>query len=678
MKSQLCPKCQKIFADDTPVQVYIPHHQSRESILGAVGNGCRLCSRIVKSREFAKLDPSIFFITTGNVRGTPYRSIPPMSSVKLEIWLHPSSDSEAYQHVSEADGDRISTQDDEVLIPQSGRDFEFEPYDGPGNIPFQCKHHGSLAGTGCANNMWSLARSWLDECCQGHKKCSAPQSPDFSPTRLVEIVDNATVRVIERKGNKTLQRYVAFSHCWGKAETLKLLKDNKPRLETGISISELPQSYKEAIDACIRLNFKFIWIDSLCIIQDSTDDWRAESATMMHVYGNALLTIAAAAAAESSESSLTHRDSLNIQPTTIMVPQEGPGEVPDVPYILAPGEPFNEIKNSPLRRRAWVLQESYISNRILFLADTQLWWECREALCCESWPTGIPKEVMDETAYHHDRKKGGGIQSAHSVWRNLVQEYTRCRLTNFSDKLIAMAGLASHLQPSIGADEYVAGFWRSQLPHALCWGELARPIEGFRPSQYRAPSWSWASLEGVEFHLDRSPDHSVTDTCQILNIHLVHAGKNPYGDLKGGYMLLRGRLFPVTAEGNFTSNFQFLKFPDHTPSPNRTMYARWDEAISGNPLISHLDTSGIDLLEDASLISAKRVTKSAEHWEGDLFYFPVFEFSTDREPETCGLILGRAKGEPVDRFQRLGWSRCAGERPRSYFRRGESREFFIV
>jgi hypothetical protein len=81
--------------------------------------------------------------------------------------------------------------------------------------------------------------------------------------------------------------------------------------------------------------------------------------------------------------------------------------------------------------------------------------------------------VIDETAYHQDRKKGGGIQSAHSVWRNLVQEYTRCRLTNFSDKLIAMAGLASHLQPSIGTDEYVAGFWRSQLPHALCWGSCS-------------------------------------------------------------------------------------------------------------------------------------------------------------------------------------------------------------
>lgn len=133
MKSQLCPKCQEIFADDTLVQVYIPHHQSRKSILAAVGNGCRLCSRIVKSREFAKLDPSISFITTGNIRGTPYRSIPPTSSVKLEIWLHPSSDSEAYQHASEADGDRISAQDDEVLIPQSGRDFEFEPDDGPGS-----------------------------------------------------------------------------------------------------------------------------------------------------------------------------------------------------------------------------------------------------------------------------------------------------------------------------------------------------------------------------------------------------------------------------------------------------------------------------------------------------------------------------------------------------------------
>ncbi|RSM07414.1 hypothetical protein CEP52_005248 [Fusarium oligoseptatum] len=578
------------------------------------------------------------------------------------------------------------------LVPRSGRDFQFEPADGPGSgllewifmfiseigIPPQYIQYKSPQEDRSADDMWFLARGWLDECCQEHQKCSASQSPNFYPTRLVEILDSATARVIESESTNSVQRYAAFSHCWGKAETLKLLKDNKPRLEAGIDISELPQSYKEAIDACLSLDIRYIWIDSLCIIQDSTDDWRAESATMMHVYGNALLTISAAAAAESSESSLLHRDPLNIPPTAITVPQEGPGDMPDVPYILALAQPFNEIRNSPLRRRAWVLQESYISNRILFLADTQLWWECREALCCESWPVGIPKEVTEETTEYQGKKKGYDVQQFHSLWYNLLEEYTRCRLTNFSDKLIATAGLASHLQPSIGNDEYVAGLWRSQLPHALCWGNRSKPIEGFRPSQYRAPSWSWASLEGVKFLQAYNPDHSVTDMCQILKIHLVTAGTNPYGDLKGGYMLLCGRLFPVKTKGSFTRNFEPLEFSELKIGPRDEMYARWDEEISEKTLFSHIDTSGIDLLKDASLISAKRITKVAENWEGDLFYFPVSEFSGDAEPSTCGLILGRAKGEPADRFQRLGWSTCMGEEPRSFFRRGESWEFFIV
>ncbi|RTE78941.1 hypothetical protein BHE90_006537 [Fusarium euwallaceae] len=591
-----------------------------------------------------------------------------------------------------AGGDHIPAQDDEVLVPRSGRDFQFEPADGPGSgllewifmfiseigIPPQYIQYKSPQEGRSADDMWFLARGWLGECCQGHQKCSASQSPNFYPTRLVEILDSATVRVIKCESTKSVQRYAAFSHCWGKAETLKLLKDNKPRLEAGIGISELPQSYKEAIDACLRLDIRYIWIDSLCIIQDSTDDWRAESATMMHVYGNALLTIAAATAAESSESSLLHRDPLNIPPTTMTVPQEGPGDMPDIPYILALAQPFNEIRNSPLRRRAWVLQESYISNRILFLADTQLWWECCEALCCESWPVGIPKEVAEETTEYQGKKKEYDVQAFHSLWYNLLQEYTRCRLTNFSDKLIAMAGLASHLQPSIGNDEYVAGLWRSQLPHALCWGNRSKPIEGFRPSQYRAPSWSWASLEGVKFLQAYNPDHSVTDMCQILKIHLVTAGTNPYGDLKGGYMLLCGRLFPVKTKGSFTRNFEPLEFSELKIGPRDEMYARWDEEISEKTLFSHIDTSGIDLLKDASLISAKRITKVAENWEGDLFYFPVSEFSGDAEPSTCGLILGRAKGEPADRFQRLGWSTCMGEEPRSFFRRGESWEFFIV
>ncbi|KAM5356788.1 hypothetical protein ACJ41O_003434 [Fusarium nematophilum] len=74
-------------------------------------------------------------------------------------------------------------------------------------------------------------------------------------------------------GAKSSQRYAALSHCWGESATLKLLSGNKSRLETNINISELPQSYKEAVDVCLRMDIKYIWIDSLCIIQDSTDDW---------------------------------------------------------------------------------------------------------------------------------------------------------------------------------------------------------------------------------------------------------------------------------------------------------------------------------------------------------------------------------------------------------------------
>ncbi|KAH7141074.1 hypothetical protein EDB81DRAFT_655599 [Dactylonectria macrodidyma] len=202
---------------------------------------------------------------------------------------------------------------------------------------------------------------------------------------------------------------------------------------------------------------------------------------------------------------------------------------PDSPYIVTRQETFHEIRRCPLRR-AWVLQESYISNRILFLADAQLWWQCCEALCCESWPCGVPVEVIHAVVEPKD------IQESHSRWYNLVSDYTYCKLTNFSDKLIAMAGLANHFQASIGDDEYVAGLWRSQLPQALCWRTYTVLMSAFRPSQYRAPSWSWTSLEGGRFYPAYEPDNPTTDLCQILSIHLARAGANPYGDLKGGYI----------------------------------------------------------------------------------------------------------------------------------------------
>ena len=164
-------------------------------------------------------------------------------------------------------------------------------------------------------DMFNLAKTWLRECRQTHRSCGAPIS-SFNPTRLAHIVNKNLVRVVLSQEQTSYHSYATFSHCWGKAKTVKLLKANMQVLLHGIPILDLPLSYKEAILVCQALDISYIWIDSLCIIQDSKGDWTREAAVMQDVYQNSILNICASASAENSEASFQCRD------TSLIVPLE--------------------------------------------------------------------------------------------------------------------------------------------------------------------------------------------------------------------------------------------------------------------------------------------------------------------------------------------------------------------
>ncbi|KAF4470972.1 hypothetical protein FALBO_2113 [Fusarium albosuccineum] len=444
-----------------------PHYQHKDNILAAADDGCRLCKLITKSPGFEHIESS------GLLEAEWYLS--PLQDEETQdgqTWFRLTIDAMGDEGDPTIDTDYDTSEIPEgcqdvdekgnVRVPKSGAEVkgpgrpEFPPAWAFTLIPATDINYEPPPGTQHPR-IWSLAKSWLDRCQQDHPLCRESRNPTFCPTRLVEIVDSKTVRVIESGITNPSGPYAAFSHCWGRAKTLKLLEENKGTLETSIEITELPQSYKEALDVASRFGIKYIWIDSLCIIQNNVDDWRAEAATMKDVYNNALLTIAASAAAENSEASFLQRDPLIIQHLRVTPEWD---DVPDVPYLIASMDAYNEqVESSPLRRRSWVLQESFLSARTLSLSSSQLWWECREALFCEAWPNGVPDrirvrgpeeiETNPQTSVYHDR------------WCRLVEKYTKCGLTVLSDKMVAIGGLAGYFQPRFQDDEYVAGLWLS-------------------------------------------------------------------------------------------------------------------------------------------------------------------------------------------------------------------------
>ena len=175
-----------------------------------------------------------------------------------------------------------------------------------------------------------------------------------------------------------------------------------PREEflAGIPSKELPQTFQDAITVTRKLQIRYLWIDSLCILQDSPEDWDHESVQMHHVYGNAYVTLAADDSRDSSQGLFRGRPPSLVTPNIVVTSWK---EALAKRFIVIPRRFWSEsVAESPLNRRAWVLQERYLSPRIIHFGETQVLWECKSRDCCETFPGGIPEVAQDI----HTRFKG--------------------------------------------------------------------------------------------------------------------------------------------------------------------------------------------------------------------------------------------------------------------------------
>ena len=515
--------------------------------------------------------------------------------------------------------------------------------------------------------MFNLAKTWLKECRQTHLFCEALIS-SFNPTRLVHIVDRNLVRVVLSQEQTTYHSYAAFSHCWGKAKTVKLLGANMQVLLHGIPILGLPVSYKEAVLVCQALGISYIWIDSLCIIQDSKDDWLREAAMMQDVYQNSILNICASAAAENSEASFQCRDTSLIEPLEVDVVAKG---AETRRYQLVSSEHVeNDIANSPLRSRAWVYQEVFLSKRTLSLTRGQMWWECRQTIACETYPLGIPLNLLPENQAarlrawkelsHHSQASGSSfsddeISREHWRWYNSIEDYSEGGLTQPTDKLVALSGVAQSYRDlnRLQDEDYIAGYWKSQLPYALCW-QTRKLKWTYRPPVYIAPSWSWASIEGAlyyAFSAEETEKVSTKSLCQIkdIKLHHVHAHYKT-GPLRGGCIHVRGHII-----GPITEEFEYLGEDDEIQHALQTADFGFDETSeNGYTVVSYLDQLEPDLCQDGHVDGASRKSGAQADESPQLSLLPIFERLVDCETITHGLILGHIQGQPENVFHRFG------------------------
>jgi len=344
-----------------------------------------------------------------------------------------------------------------------------------------------------------LARHWVDTCIGGHPDCPHPNL-DFVPTRLLEISDNATHAQLKtmREADRGT-RYCALSHCWGGvSDIITLTSTTQPVLEAGVPTSALAKTFQDAaIVAAVAVGVKHLWIDSLCILQDSKEDWIQESSRMALVYQNSACTIAAAGAPNSHHGCFSRRNPLPLNPCIIT------GSIDDGVVV------FHDSDNSvavtqekpPLFERAWVLQEQMLSPRTLYFGSETLWWGCMSG-----WANEADNRVRGTNWYarsfdkmqqtvQSDQSHQEKLHNLHYEWFETVSRYTKRAITKGSDKLIALSAVA-HRAKTITGFHYLAGLWNESLIYDLHWSIYLSSHCKARPMPYRAPTWSWASVDG--------------------------------------------------------------------------------------------------------------------------------------------------------------------------------------
>lgn len=235
----------------------------------------------------------------------------------------------------------------------------------------------------------TLLRGWLGWCNQGHD-CGKPRAELVLPTRLLDVgnpdeQDHKPDRVHLICGiDATVQRYVALSHCWGQIpEEEKIIfcttQGNIDQRQRGFSVSELPKTFQDAITVTREMEVRYLWIDSLCIIQygDKKADWQIQSRLMESIFSQAYCTIAATAAADSNAGFLVR----DLRVESVYVRDTSGNKF----YVSNDIDDFDEdVGKAKLNTRAWVMQETVLSRRIIHFSANQIYWECGEGVYCEN------------------------------------------------------------------------------------------------------------------------------------------------------------------------------------------------------------------------------------------------------------------------------------------------------
>lgn len=379
---------------------------------------------------------------------------------------------------------------------------------------------------------YSLLRNWLSDCMKNHEECRTEKSIRGSveyvplPARLVNvglpsgIVSPSLADTKDMRGS-----YVTLSHRWGKGKKLETTTKNIDQLKKGIPTDELSQTFKDAIVVTRQLGFQYIWIDSLCIIQDDTEDWLRESGKMGDIFESSSCTLAAVHALDDNSNDcglfLSRLDPLAVklscpldkEPLSdISAKLAGRGQRDCVwkytwfksgqkdanpsdvashhTIVLRPkiASLWYKVQQSEWYKRGWVFQERILSRRIIYYTRDKIYWQCFRD---EGDEQEKRSDSSTKNAWFSPATLTTGTPQAFA--KELAKDYSTCNLTYRKDTLLAILGVCTKIRDRYGGN-FHAGILDDSTGQCLLWHASENSTLHL---DFHAPSWSWTCRSGM-------------------------------------------------------------------------------------------------------------------------------------------------------------------------------------